>query len=641
MSRDYSRKEVLDIIEREARERGIPREDFLRFAYIETGGAFDERASRGPHGAKGLFQFVPQTAAHYGIAGRELDPVANTDAAAKLYLDNQRDIIAGHQRTGHPYLSGKPQPNGLDMYLAHQQGAAGYRSVQAAITRGAFTRGDTRSHLLNNVSRRDIEAVTGVDFERFSRMSDQDMARTFVRYWATKFNRISIPEAGIGPAPTSPAAAPAPHDERHADPVTRGPIRLERAHQLSVQHNDVRYRLGSKSVDTGRIDCSGWVVMLQNTTMNEINAKAGRAVFTRDELFNPGMDAAATIVQKSAQRSGLLLEGARLTPDTLREGMVIGEDNGHTGFDAGRFRGIDHIVMVVRDPRSGQLMISQSRGGEGVELMPLDRYLRDKQSRGVRLFASDPLHEARALLDGHTPPSIAEHHRSEMPPARSVKASEALDFGDAGPAVACLQRRLFELGYHDRDGKPLRVDGTFGKDTLYALQQFQREHGLEGKGIAGPKTEAALRRAEASLMSDPSHPQHRLFEQALAKVQEAERARGIPVGPHSARIAGALVVEALREGLARIDRVAISDKGGLVWAIENRPGGRESGLGRTDGISLRQASMQPLAESTQQAQQVAVNVQARREDTASHVMQTRHDDAPPRTPLSPQPALVR
>lgn len=76
MSRDYSRKEVLDIIEREARERGIPREDFLRFAYIETGGAFDERASRRPHGAKGLFQFVPQTAAHYGIAGRELDAVA-------------------------------------------------------------------------------------------------------------------------------------------------------------------------------------------------------------------------------------------------------------------------------------------------------------------------------------------------------------------------------------------------------------------------------------------------------------------------------------------------------------------------------------------------------------------------------------
>lgn len=59
MERDYSRQEVLDIIESEARERNIPRDDFMRFAYIETGGTFNEQASRGAAGAKGLFQFVP------------------------------------------------------------------------------------------------------------------------------------------------------------------------------------------------------------------------------------------------------------------------------------------------------------------------------------------------------------------------------------------------------------------------------------------------------------------------------------------------------------------------------------------------------------------------------------------------------
>ena len=66
MAKDYTRQENLQIIEREARERGIPRDDFLRFAYIETGGRFDEQASRGPNGAKGLFQFVPGTARQYG-----------------------------------------------------------------------------------------------------------------------------------------------------------------------------------------------------------------------------------------------------------------------------------------------------------------------------------------------------------------------------------------------------------------------------------------------------------------------------------------------------------------------------------------------------------------------------------------------
>lgn len=48
MPQDHSRQQVLDIIEAEAKQRGIPRDDFLRFAYIETGGTFNERASRGP-----------------------------------------------------------------------------------------------------------------------------------------------------------------------------------------------------------------------------------------------------------------------------------------------------------------------------------------------------------------------------------------------------------------------------------------------------------------------------------------------------------------------------------------------------------------------------------------------------------------
>jgi hypothetical protein len=140
MAHDYSRKEVLDIIEREAQERSIPRDDFMRFAYIETGGTFNELASRGAQGAKGLFQFVPATADDYGIRGRELDAVVNTDAAARLYLNNRNALVNRHASDGRPYLSGKPEPDGLDMYMAHQQGAAGYRSIQTAIATGEFGR---------------------------------------------------------------------------------------------------------------------------------------------------------------------------------------------------------------------------------------------------------------------------------------------------------------------------------------------------------------------------------------------------------------------------------------------------------------------------------------------------------------------
>lgn len=197
MQRDYSREEVLDIIECGAIRHGIPPDAFLRFAYIETGGRFDERASRGAHGAKGLFQFVPGTARHYGIAGQELDPEVNTDAAARLYLDNQHALIGGSRRTGLPYLSGESTPAGLDMYLAHQQGVAGYVSIQRAIADGEFSRRDTRALLLNNVSGRDMQAITGMTRSQFADLPDREIASTFVRYWGHKFDRVRIPEKGI------------------------------------------------------------------------------------------------------------------------------------------------------------------------------------------------------------------------------------------------------------------------------------------------------------------------------------------------------------------------------------------------------------------------------------------------------------
>ena len=616
MSRDYSRREVLDIIVNEARERGIPRDDFLRFAYIETGGAFDESVSRGPNGAKGLFQFVPDTARQYGIAGRELDPVANTDAAARLYLANRRDIVAAHARTGHTYLSGKPQPDGLDMYMAHQQGAGGYQSIQAAIASGAFTRNDTRRNILNNVSRRDFESVTGISHERFSRMPDQDMARTFVQYWDRKFDRVQIPEMGI-----EPAAARSDRDVAGARNTptapTAGSVSLARAYKLSAQHDSVRYGLGSKSVQSGQIDCSGWVVMLQNATMNEINASVGRTVFARNELFNPGMDAAATIVQKSAQRSGLLLEGGDVRRTNLREGMVIGEDNGRTSFDAGRYRGIDHIVMVVRDPHSGELMASQSRSGEGVEMIPLDRYLQAKQARGVKLFATDPLHEARSLIEPHPTVSQGAHETApdRRPTAGQANVHAGLRHGEKGPAVSTLQQRLADLGYRGRDGKPLEVDGDFGDNTRFAVQAFQREHGLEGLGVAGRKTATALAGAERALLSHPSHPQHALYAQVLERVQAEERAKGIAPGPHSARIAGALAVECLREGITRVDRVELNRDITLVRGVQVSALRDEPGLNiTTDAISTRQAAAQPMLESTEQLQQVAANREARQLD---------------------------
>lgn len=634
MERDYSRQEVLDIIESEARERNIPRDDFMRFAYIETGGTFNEQASRGAAGAKGLFQFVPGTADAYGIRGRELDAVANTDAAARLYLDNRQTLVSRHERDGRPYLSGKAEPDGLDMYMAHQQGGAGYRSIQAAIATGHFGRADTRANILNNVGSRDFETVTGTRYADFRNMSDRDMATTFTQYWEQKFDRIRIPEKGIEPvtgarqtpvpaqtAPT-PALPSQPATGTAAETVPQG-ISLAAAHDLSVEYDHVKYAMNGKypgvdgkHPDQGYVDCSGWVATLQNATMAEINARAGREVFDKNELFKLGTDGAAMIVDKAQARSGVMIEGKAVTRDVLKEGMIIGEDNGPTKWDAGRYKGIDHITMVVRDPKSGELMISQSRGGEGVELSSLDAYLERKQANGVKLYATDPLAEARTLLQDKRQDHVQGQTQTENRQAQRAATSDAvLRHGGKGEDIRHLQDTLNKLGYRDHQGRVLSEDGDFGDRTREALQAYQQAHGLKVDGIAGPQTLEALKKSEqAPLLSDPRHPDNAMFQQALEGMER--------LGPQAFKsrqemenAAAVAVFEARASGLKKIDHVMQSSNGTGLFAVQGAPNDPAHHRVHLDRI---QAAAQPIEKSTVQIQQeIQPNAQQDREQQRS------------------------
>ncbi|ASL01860.1 XVIPCD domain-containing protein [Xanthomonas citri] len=569
---------MLDIIEREAAERNIARDDFLRFAHVETGGAFDELASRGPGGAKGLFQFTPPTAQQYGIAGRELDAVVNTDAAARLYLDNRTSLVNRHERDGRPYLSGKPEPDGLDMYLAHQQGAGGYRSLQTAIATGSFGLESTRANILNNVGEKELKSLTGVDSATFRRMSDKDMAQTFVQYWDTKMDRIRIPEKGIEPisatqqAPSHAApahAAPAQPEK----PVAHG-IALHAAYDLTNKYDHVKYGLGAKDPDKGRVDCSGWVVEMQNATMDEINKGAGKAIFTKDEKFSPGFDSASELLRKAELRSGVLIQGKDVTAQNLKEGMIIGEDNGPQSWDKGRYKGIDHITMVVRDPKDGQLKISQSRGGEGVELSSLDSYLDRKHAKGVKLYASDPLSEARDLLQERNQNKQQSHPASEHKPSQAHAAADApsvLRDNARGAEVRTLQQTLQQLGYKDAGGNELKADGAYGQRTSDAVKAFQRAHGLQDDGVVGRDTQAALKQAEKTpLLSEKTNPDHPLFNQAVNKLEQ--------LGPNAfasrqqlVNAAGHMTFEAKVSGMQRIDMVAQSKDGTGLFAVQGQP----------------------------------------------------------------------
>lgn len=612
--RDYSKKEVLDIIEQVAQRKGIASEDFLRFAHIETGGRFDERAHNDKTDAKGLFQFLPSSARQYGLTGHEYDPTRNTEAAAEMFKRNLADMEKRHERTGHPYLSGEATPTGLDLYLAHQQGAAGYGSIQTAIATGTFGvvrdgHGDPidiRPRIMGQIGS-DIQALTGHTRAEMRTMNDRDLASTFAQYYDRKYDAISIPEKNIAPITDAPARS-APAAAQTVAPAAvaagaaalaatasagaagqKGPgISLDAAYKAGVQYDDVKYAINiessqyyrgngitGKNVAQGYIDCSGWVGTLLNKTQDEINQKAGHAVFADADKIKLGFAGSGGIVQQAYKDSGVLLQRDDiLKPGALKEGMVIGLDTAKTKHE--HWNGIDHIVMVVRDPNTDTLLISQSTGKLGVHTMPVEDYLKQvKDHPNWKLFASDPLHQARGLLENRSQTHEQAKGVAEPKPAAQEKPASGNELhrqGDHSEGVRRAQEQLGHLGYVGADGKPLVEDGKFGRNTDAAVRQLQKDNGLAADGVIGPKTLEAIRDArDRPLLNDTRHPQNPMYDQAVKGME------GLPPGTFKDRhaleaAAAALTREAHASGLQRIDSVVPSTNGERMFAVQGTAG---------------------------------------------------------------------
>jgi lipoprotein-anchoring transpeptidase ErfK/SrfK len=73
------------------------------------------------------------------------------------------------------------------------------------------------------------------------------------------------------------------------------------------------------------------------------------------------------------------------------------------------------------------------------------------------------------------------------PEAPAAPVGATMGPGDSGEAVLALQQRLLDLGFW----LPV-ADGQYGSGTSQAVLAFQKAHGLDRDGIAGPATQAAL-----------------------------------------------------------------------------------------------------------------------------------------------------
>ncbi|MFA4739098.1 peptidoglycan-binding protein [Xanthomonas perforans] len=216
-----------------------------------------------------------------------------------------------------------------------------------------------------------------------------------------------------------------------------------------------------------------------------------------------------------------------------------------------------------------------------------------------------------------------------------------LEQGERGEQVKQLQGQLAQLGAVGRDGKPLRADGDFGGNTKYAVEQFQREHGLQIDGVAGQQTQAALAKvlaqatpkqpehtaapaapaqaASSPLLSDPRHPDNAMYNGAVSKLEALGERGGFANRKELEQAAGQIVFESKVSGLQRIDHVVPNKSGDGFFAVQGEL--TDPAMQRVF-VDRNQAQKQPLENSSRQAaeesQRQATQVQT--QETTSRSM---------------------
>lgn len=148
------------------------------------------RVTNATSGATGDFQFIPATARQYGV--NALDATSSADGAARLQNDNRQALTES--------LGRAPTPS--EIYLAHQQGAAGASALimhpdMPAIAALSLAypndQQKARAAILNNGGSADMSAAD------------------FVDKWTGKFNAVGgiPPRSDVGGAPgTGPSTQP-------------------------------------------------------------------------------------------------------------------------------------------------------------------------------------------------------------------------------------------------------------------------------------------------------------------------------------------------------------------------------------------------------------------------------------------------
>lgn len=156
-----------------AEKNGIDPDYLYKTASLETGGTFDPSSRNPVTGAAGLMQFMPGTAKQYKLDDPH-DPVAAIDAAARLAADNKKTMLSKLGR----------EPSNAELYLAHQQGAAGAAALLSSPTSSAL---EVLTRVYDDA---DIAQEAIINNGGSTNMT----AGEFASLWTSKYDAVSAPQ---------------------------------------------------------------------------------------------------------------------------------------------------------------------------------------------------------------------------------------------------------------------------------------------------------------------------------------------------------------------------------------------------------------------------------------------------------------
>ena len=233
----------------------------------------------------------------------------------------------------------------------------------------------------------------------------------------------------------------------------------------------------------------------------------------------------------------------------------------------------------------------------GVEQRTIAKFVEERETFGVVQRLSRGSLESQANLVRLAPP-VASTSQS-LDPGRDHGPGPGPSSPGAGPSSS----------------SPGSQPGTSGGSTA----PKQPDTPTAGGASHSPGGGTALN------LDHTAHPDHAIYKQTLGLVHELDKSKGHTPDAHSANLAAALTVAARSNGMERIDRIALDDKGATVVAAQG-----QVALGNFDKfarVETMQGLNTPVAESSArwpQAMETFNKQQQSQTQTQQQQVQTQH-----------------